>query len=106
MSKRGAAKILRDAANLLDAKGWCQYVSVRDDGACCAVGSIWETETDNNLSYKTALWALEKVNPIIKRMGIAYWNDRPERTKEDVTRLFRGTARALEHGLQVEEESE
>lgn len=110
-TKRGAAKILRKAAKLLE-KGWTQGNFVRftrdADGndsaaAYCAIGALHAADSGNPYYDQYSLDAslARKALRTAIGGGIIVWNDAGGRTKSEVVKAFRKTARDLEHGMQV-----
>lgn len=104
-NKRKAAQILRNAAKLIEKVGWHQgsYKSYASS-AVCALGAINQTlrgratsEYSSTPDENLAKEALKKV----VGCNLPAWNDAYGRTREDVLRGLRETARRLEHGLQV-----
>lgn len=106
-SKRMAAKILREAANSIEAYGWCQGRLGNLQYGYCALGGIYRAETVLNLTSneldntRLARYALAKIVTGNQYASIPSWNDNKHRTKNEVIRAMRKTARALEHGMQA-----
>lgn len=48
-------------------------------GSCCMGGAIELVETTSRLRYETIAFLSRRMSP-----DIAFWNDKPERTKEEV----------------------
>jgi hypothetical protein len=99
VSKNSLAEVALHAKDLI-ADGWTQgQLKVRGGGrvvARCAIGAI--DEATNNWQHCEAL---EDLLLEITGWGvISYWNDAPERTKQDVLDAFDEMARlAKERGL-------
>lgn len=113
-SKRKAAKILRDAAVLIETTGWCQR-SFSRDGAHCLVGAVHGASVGTTYSVSIGKsvsledlrrslphkqLALRALRTALKNAPVGY-NDATDTTKTDVLRALRTTARALEHGMVV-----
>lgn len=98
VTKRVLANELRKAANLLVERGWVQRYFFNRNGFCM-IGAINALGSTNVCAVKLALGSyMRELN--IHASPVRY-NDKPGRTKEDVLRLMRGAAAALEHGLKV-----
>lgn len=90
MTKRQAAKLMREAAKLLDAHGWRKGKYGDCEEGFCLVGALNKAGITLGV-IRPSLWALFNMSPF-------NWNDAPGRTKEEVTGLLRRRARELEHG--------
>lgn len=98
--KRTIAKILRNAANLIETNGWTQH-TLRSVDKFCAIGAIDHVTRGrpNEFSdYKDSSIAMMRHLCIY---SIPTWNDSACRTKTEVIRAMRGAARAAEHGLKL-----
>lgn len=114
MSNNETAGILRESAEILGEKGWCQNVEKNHEGHMCAMGAMsraasklypvgeeqgadranWDARLDLEWSV---IAALANVIGLPNGRGmnpIPNWNDMPERTAEDVILAFK---RAAEH---------
>ena len=101
VSKRKSASILRKAANIIEVRGWCQG-EYSINGKVCAIGALntasgkgpWDQSANNSR-------ALSAAQSLIGNQPLDEWNDNSVRTKDDVQKLLRQAAKALEHGLDV-----
>lgn len=97
------ADILEKAAEVLDARGWCQGHYQDDQGQLCAVGAIrvatWGTarwDHSNAVEYLASRMAQEAMSAHLGVEDIAVgWNDRPGRTKDEVIDTFKHAAKEL-----------
>jgi hypothetical protein len=85
------AKILYDAADLIDANGWCQREMKSNQGCYCAMGAI-NAVTLTPLRHP----AWDAVREEIFGGSISSWNDHPDRTVDQVTTALRNAARTAE----------
>lgn len=97
MTKEHTRQVLEQALVELDKRGWCQGVSVNDEGHVCvlgsfdaAVGELWKATGNNRVVGGTyARIALHKIINNVRKYdesltSIANWNDDPARSVEDV----------------------
>ena len=84
-------QVLLRAADILRESGWCRYRTRREDGARCAIGAIGEAAAGSGRKY---IYAYDRMADAlgIRDIGIGFWNDRPERTKEQVIEAFERAA--------------
>lgn len=91
------AALLRRAADLIDADGWCQGVWMNSAGGRCLDGALgavgFPDDWDVYREAREALTTPELVEGVVGPIG---WNDTPGRTQEEVTALLRSTADKLE----------
>jgi hypothetical protein len=94
-------KVLLDAADYIDAHGWCQNDLYSADGAVCLVGAIKASSgmpIDDSRwhDYPNTALSLGKVEKFLRtdRRGAAGWNDTPGRTAAGVTAALRECARS------------
>lgn len=88
-------EVLTRAADLLEEKGWCQNYPVDMEGRMCAVGAIRQASEGQEQGYFASRAAVKAQQAVEKAIGgefISRWNDRPERTKEEVVAIFRAVA--------------
>jgi hypothetical protein len=83
------AKILNDAADLIDLHGWTQRQFRSTDGCYCASGAL---EAATPLMYGHYVAACTFMIAEIKETSIAAWNDTAGRTKDQVTTALRNAA--------------
>lgn len=69
------------AWELLEQKGWCQGAFV-SNGRHCAMGALREVYPDDLELWKAQGKMLSALEPSYS--SVTWWNDRPERTKEEV----------------------
>jgi hypothetical protein len=88
------AKILYDAADLIDANGWCQG-EYRSEGGCyCITGALVEVIGLGSFSeWSEAALAVERE---IDEPHLPAWNDTEGRTVDQVTTALRNAARTAE----------
>jgi hypothetical protein len=86
------ADILEKAAEIIDECGHCKDTLVNSHGALCAVGAIGRASAN----YPDE--AVEYLQDFLCRQSgdryslVVPWNDRPERTHEEVTSTMRAAA--------------
>lgn len=88
MSK-STKRVLLDAANLIETRGWHQGSYESKDGCLCIFGAVHQAA--NHGDYEEAwhlLWERTVTDSPID------WNDQPGRTKDEVLALLRETAEA------------
>lgn len=73
-------KALRDAAELIREKGWCQHSFGDTAGPSCLIGAIFKV---SGWSPTTAN-AMRAVTKAIGGHSAMRWNDHPSRTKDEV----------------------
>lgn len=88
--------ILQDARARLVAKGWLNYRTMEandyNSGKRCVVQAIWDATDANvridadHVKWNAVTSLFREVNRI--KTPIPVWNDRPERTFEDVLEAF------------------
>lgn len=94
--------LLRRAADLLDQpNAWCQGQFVNSRGQHCAVGALTHAR-DHLLSLEAANICYVKAHRHLTSYvrtrsfsGVAAWNDKPERTKQEVVDTLRAAADEL-----------
>lgn len=103
-TKREAAKLLRQAAKLIETfghlrasggneqKGFCLLEAMSK--ARCGDSVEWPNISVNDIAFR----ALQKTTQSSSVYG---WNDFSCGGKDDAVRMLRKTSRALEHGLEV-----
>jgi hypothetical protein len=85
------AKILTDAADLIDAKGWVQGVSRSPDGCYCLTGALHAANAPHKdwAIYDSARAAIQAETG---KTWISGWNDDILRTQAEVTAMLRTVA--------------
>ncbi len=105
VTKRAVADHLRKAAAIIDKYGWVQGRSGSEEEGFCATGSLWHQysilKKNKQAALPSAGAAANAAEVVVGECCLPGWNDRQGRTKEEVTSLFRRTARALEHGMEL-----
>lgn len=93
--------VLLDAADYIEAHGWCQNSHKTHDGRVCLVGALDSVTKNDRFSagfqeawlriatHVDAQLAAEDHNPVP-----AHWNDTPGRTAAEVTAALRECARS------------
>ena len=85
-------RLLLDAADLLEKYGWCQGSYHNRQHQFCMVGAVWaaaKTEVLNTAVKEASNHLIEITGP-----DITGWNDRPERTREEIIAALRKAADA------------
>lgn len=83
-------KALLDAANHIEAHGWCQRQSSRNDGATCMIGAIAKV----CVYSKPYTRAIGQLHRLVGKWP-EKWNDQPERTKEEVIAMLHKAAKLI-----------
>ena len=80
-------QILLDAANLLEAEGWCQHTLMDKENRRCILGAIYYQSCSQSLQ-------IEAHSRMVKYLGcdVDIWNDAPGRTKEEAVAALRSAA--------------
>lgn len=89
--------VLRNAAQLITAKGWCQGISEDCHGRLCAIGAICRvTESLHQASF------VEGILQAFLNSGqsVSNWNDTHGRTEQEVLRAFLDCAESFEPRLE------
>lgn len=84
-------KVLRDAKERLETKGWCQGHFVNSEGECCAVGAVRAVVGGRSPRWRHTRRgerALEVLDLVVAPRTIVGFNDSPHTSKEDVLALF------------------
>ena len=85
------ADVLNRAAELIEERGWCQHSYHGSGGTLCAEGAIFEAISEFGLprySHHVSTWIDRPFAP----KSLPFWNDRPERTREEVVAKLRELA--------------
>lgn len=86
--------LLITARDELTARGWCQGLYTRSDGAKCIVGAIgWADSGDAEFRANVSAAQIDAEFAIGKAIGIglvASWNDEVGRTQTEVIAAFNG----------------
>jgi hypothetical protein len=85
---KGWRRVLWDAANLIEAKGWIQHKEQSKKGLCIGE-AIDRVAPDLHVADIAEI----KLCKTIGTGCIMYWNDQPERTKRQVLAVLRAVAR-------------
>jgi hypothetical protein len=86
--RRRVAQKLREAADLLAAAGWIQGQPSDEHGRYCMVGAVNVVTDDADVYVDATVAVLDHLST----PSIAWWNDRPGRTAEQVIAVLRETA--------------
>ncbi len=112
-TKRGLAKVYRQAANLIDQNGLCKGMLHNAEGEYCMSGALFETlgilshGRNGLVDFKKHLSNLTDFDFVFLTLAtylntpIVAYNDRPSTSKKDVVSSLRKCARALEHGASI-----
>lgn len=105
VSKRGAAKLLRDGAKLIEQAGWIQGDYSSPEGYCLLgalrkVAGISEDEWFTEDHPSNYVYACNAIGHLYGEK-VPIFNDRAGMTKKGILRAMRQTAAKLEHGLVV-----
>ncbi len=93
-TKRHLASIYRKAAKLIEIHGLRKGEFGRPGYGFCTIGALRHAGDGNYSSYPLRI--LGTGEPIMR------WNDKSERTQDEVIGAFRKAARLLEHGAVVQ----
>jgi len=90
------AKVLDDAATLIETKGWCRG-RYTDGDRHCTVGALIEVAGPDNLVYVKAYKAVSAEITGLTYSSVPAWNDE-QRDRRKVVRTLRRTARKVRRG--------
>jgi hypothetical protein len=101
-------RILLRAHEIIEERGWCQKALQTPDGRVCLEAAISIAacgkaflESRWEMSEATLRAFAEMKRRVVFAPGqehrLCVWNDRPERTKDDVLKLIRDTVAEAEH---------
>ena len=98
-------EVLDAAADYIEVHGHTKLVyGGRNNGPACASGAIDSVLTKNNLIYHSDLFTTAR-QALVDSLGgydsivsIPEWNDKPERTKQEVVDAMRHAAEELRNG--------
>jgi hypothetical protein len=92
--------VLRNAAELIEQRGWCQGTSEDDSGRVCAIGAIVKAAGYyNGAALQGAKVTLMQLIPAIRHdslVPIAAWNDERMRSAAEVIATLREAAALAE----------
>lgn len=95
------ADVLREAARILERDGWCRGVTQDITGRYCTTGALGKAalvlSSDDRVFPSTYLAPCLSLARFLGVDTIVDWNDRPERTAEEVIRSLRACADHLEN---------
>jgi hypothetical protein len=80
--------MLREAADLIEKRGWCQHQLEDHRGRVCALGALTRVPTRLVDAHAKAHLALENFINQKFSLSIVEWNDCRARTKEQVIETF------------------
>jgi hypothetical protein len=88
------AKVLNDAADLIDANGWTQGVNRDAFGCYCAVGALEAASPRVDGRWFSRLYydAAVAVSKETQSSSVVQWNDAEGRTQAEVTTMLRTVA--------------
>lgn len=84
--------VLLKAASLLEEQGWTQHQYQDNDGKRCLMGAIAAVDTTGRKMPYSVCDALRAHLKLTPKLSLSEWNDKPERTKEEVINALRGAA--------------
>lgn len=76
------------AANIIEQKGWCQKQAIKADGSVCISKALVDASYPNGNYNEARDLVIDKLG-IRDVMPLTMWNDKPERTKEEVIAVLR-----------------
>ena len=82
-----APEVLKEAAQIIEEHGWVQGKPGRPGEGYCMVGAIQEVS-----GFTPCLITAVGLVRSITQEDLAYWNDQPGRTKEEVLHVLRKAA--------------
>jgi len=88
-----AADVLDKAADVIVERGWCQGQFRNSAGQVCALAAVHTAARTTPFT-----WVADEALGIIRKrvgMSVAYWNDAPERTADEVITALRECAASL-----------
>jgi hypothetical protein len=84
---------LLTAAEMIARYGHCKHAMYHEDGRMCLYGALQKAQPlFSNASIYRITDALSKVTHVTSAHDLIAWNDRPERTKEEVINALREAA--------------
>ena len=91
-TKIRARAVLNEAADYIEAHGWCQH-ALKFRGRVCLLGALQQADCYPGTGPVTAeaLWRLSQVTGAI---SLSAWNDAKGRTREQVVEALRRAAHA------------
>ena len=94
------AEVLRKAAGHIERRGWCQRRLIDECGHICLAQGLAMAFADcvESQPWMKARLLLKEALGVPSDMGLAYWNDQPGRTAEEVIAKLREVADKLEAG--------
>lgn len=90
------SEVVEKAIEILDDKGWCQNNFVNPDGKVCleeALGRANWIVSKNSVMPEDVYSGVRETTGISKYAFLSEWNDRPERTVEEVKDVLMRTAK-------------
>ncbi len=92
------------ARDYIEDHGWCQRFA-EDGGRVCTMGGVFAVTGGRSCTPEEAVRrqaAFDALQETLAGSGVrgpvSFWNDAPERTKEDVLALYGATIRAQQRG--------
>ena len=95
-------KILLEAADYIERRGWCQHTPEGHAGKVCAVGALLYVATNMNHPVWGPVWGMSslallasaRLGKYLGTDGIESWNDTLGRTEDEVVAALRAAARS------------
>lgn len=88
------SQVIRKAADILAAKGWCQSAFTGAGGTVCAAMALFMAEGEHAGEY--SLKAMDYMRKFTGALSLPAWNDLYTTTYEDVQTLFKNAANIAE----------
>ena len=87
------SECLRRAAEIIEERGWWQGINgIGPKGQVCVLRAINVSAGDRP---KTFVKSIIRLETWLNRLGIAKWNDHPDRTKDEVLKALREAAETV-----------
>lgn len=83
------------AANKIEKYGWCQGSFMNDKGAYCMLGAMQFTFPNTDSGNDAFQKARQRLALRIGHNSLTVWNDKKDRTKEEVISLLKETANSI-----------
>ena len=94
MEEKCPSEIVEAALTALEDKGWCKKQFVDNDGRMCILGAVEFASQEQGITTQFGSLARHAIRRQIST-GIISWNDKIERTFEDVREVLTNAAKSL-----------
>lgn len=101
ITKRHAARMLRRAALLIERGSWARGTLTSFPNSYCAIGALWESSGPVGVGPEALVALVATVKNLNNIHSLTEYNDVIANSGRDIQRLFRRTARMLEHGASL-----